>query len=201
MYCNVLACSLYFQHTFSIRKIWVSTCQSTISCGHPHKLPVNKCGNLIGKMTASFNASFAPSRPATSSHFTLGFSTTIASEIPLWTWHAVLATKELYNVYICQNAVHCVISIYVINLHETYLKVCLAFSFFRDLHLNRCCRRHLYNSTNSYDGKCSNIARWLNKNFSMMAANINAHLCTYFFSPVSPAFTGFLSFPLFFLLT
>lgn len=43
------------------------------------RLPVNKWGNLIGKMTASFNASFAASKPATSDHFTCGFSTTIAS--------------------------------------------------------------------------------------------------------------------------
>ncbi len=41
-------------------------------------IPVNKCGNLIGRITASFNASFAASRPATSLHFMFGFSTTIA---------------------------------------------------------------------------------------------------------------------------
>ena len=39
---------------------------------------MNKCGNLTGKMTASFKASLAPLRPATSSHETLGFSTTMA---------------------------------------------------------------------------------------------------------------------------
>jgi hypothetical protein len=37
-------------------------------------LPWNNCGNFIGKMTASFKASLAFSNPATSSHFTLGFS-------------------------------------------------------------------------------------------------------------------------------
>ena len=41
-------------------------------------LPVNKCGNFTGKITASFKASLAPLRPATSSHETLGFSTTMA---------------------------------------------------------------------------------------------------------------------------
>lgn len=41
-------------------------------------LPVNKCGNLIGKMTASLRASLAPSSPATSFHRMLGFSITTA---------------------------------------------------------------------------------------------------------------------------
>lgn len=45
---------------------------------HGIRLPVNKCGNLIGKITASFNASFAPSKPATSDHLTCGFSITMA---------------------------------------------------------------------------------------------------------------------------
>ena len=31
-------------------------------------VPVKNCGNLTGRMTASFSASLAPSRPATSSH-------------------------------------------------------------------------------------------------------------------------------------
>jgi len=39
---------------------------------------VNKCGNFIGRMTASFNESFAASRPATSSHFIFGVSDTMA---------------------------------------------------------------------------------------------------------------------------
>mmetsp|Transcript_82686 Transcript_82686/g.145928 ORF Transcript_82686/g.145928 Transcript_82686/m.145928 type:complete len:318 (-) Transcript_82686:607-1560(-) len=42
------------------------------------RLPVNSFGNLAGRMTASFSASLAPSRPATSSHFTLGRSVTMA---------------------------------------------------------------------------------------------------------------------------
>lgn len=42
------------------------------------RLPVKRCGNLIGRMTASFSASFAPSKPATSDHLIFGFSTTIA---------------------------------------------------------------------------------------------------------------------------
>merc|ERR550534_1471613 len=41
-------------------------------------LPWNKWGNLVGRMTSSFRASLAPSRPATSDHFTSGFSITIA---------------------------------------------------------------------------------------------------------------------------
>ena len=39
---------------------------------------MNKWGNLIGKITASFNASLAASRPATSSQRMLGLSTRIA---------------------------------------------------------------------------------------------------------------------------
>ncbi|EDZ68639.1 hypothetical protein AWRI1631_164190 [Saccharomyces cerevisiae AWRI1631] len=42
------------------------------------RLPLNKCGNLTGKITASLRASLAPSSPATSSHLTLGFSDKIA---------------------------------------------------------------------------------------------------------------------------
>jgi hypothetical protein len=38
------------------------------------RLPVKNCGNLTGRMTASLSASLAPSRPATSSHLTFGFS-------------------------------------------------------------------------------------------------------------------------------
>ena len=45
---------------------------------HGLRLPTNSCGNLMGRMTASFSASLAPSSPATSSHFTLGFSVTMA---------------------------------------------------------------------------------------------------------------------------
>mmetsp|Transcript_42952 Transcript_42952/g.101992 ORF Transcript_42952/g.101992 Transcript_42952/m.101992 type:complete len:268 (+) Transcript_42952:698-1501(+) len=41
---------------------------------HGFRAPVKNCGNWIGRMTASFSASFAPSRPATSSHLMLGFS-------------------------------------------------------------------------------------------------------------------------------
>ena len=43
-------------------------------------VPVKRCGNFIGKITASFNDSFADSNPATSSHFTFGVSMTIAPE-------------------------------------------------------------------------------------------------------------------------
>lgn len=42
------------------------------------RFPVKRCGNLIGKMTASFKASLAPSSPATSSHLMLGLSVRIA---------------------------------------------------------------------------------------------------------------------------
>ena len=45
---------------------------------HGFLFPVKSWGNLAGKITASFSASLAASRPATSSHFTLGFSATIA---------------------------------------------------------------------------------------------------------------------------
>ena len=41
-------------------------------------IPVNRWGNLTGKMTASLRASLAIYRPATSSHFTLGRSITMA---------------------------------------------------------------------------------------------------------------------------
>lgn len=49
---------------------------------HGVRFPVNKCGNLIGRMTASFNDSFAASSPATSSHFTFGLSATMALARP-----------------------------------------------------------------------------------------------------------------------
>lgn len=50
---------------------------------HGILLPVNKWGNLIGNMTASFRASLAASSPATSDHLTCGFSTTMApSNLP-----------------------------------------------------------------------------------------------------------------------
>mmetsp|Transcript_24543 Transcript_24543/g.50702 ORF Transcript_24543/g.50702 Transcript_24543/m.50702 type:complete len:214 (+) Transcript_24543:1013-1654(+) len=42
------------------------------------RFPTKSCGNFRGRMTASLRASLAPSRPATSSHDTLGFSATIA---------------------------------------------------------------------------------------------------------------------------
>jgi hypothetical protein len=41
-------------------------------------LPVKISGNLIGRMTAYFNALLAFYNPETSSHFTLGFSDTMA---------------------------------------------------------------------------------------------------------------------------
>nr|AAX28571.1 unknown [Schistosoma japonicum] len=42
------------------------------------RFPVNRCGNFIGKITASFRASFADSKPITSSQLILGFSVTMA---------------------------------------------------------------------------------------------------------------------------
>jgi len=39
---------------------------------------VNKLGNLIGKITASFKDSLAPSKPAISSQRTFGFSVRMA---------------------------------------------------------------------------------------------------------------------------
>lgn len=47
---------------------------------HGVRLPVKRWGNLIGKITASLRESLAPSKPATSSHFTLGLSVRIAPE-------------------------------------------------------------------------------------------------------------------------
>ena len=48
---------------------------------HGFLLPVKISGNLIGRTTASFKEFLALTRPDTSSHFTLGFSVTIAWEI------------------------------------------------------------------------------------------------------------------------
>lgn len=42
------------------------------------RFPVKSCGKRIGKMTASLRASLARSRPATSLHFTFGFSMIMA---------------------------------------------------------------------------------------------------------------------------
>ncbi|ANB14951.1 hypothetical protein AWJ20_2568 [Sugiyamaella lignohabitans] len=42
------------------------------------RFPVNKCGNFTGRITASLSASLAPSKPAISSHRTLGFSERMA---------------------------------------------------------------------------------------------------------------------------
>lgn len=66
------------------RTKWVSNGRR--SCGHRFihwfpwidQLPVKRWGNLMGRMTASFNDSLAASNPATSDHFTLGFSVRIA---------------------------------------------------------------------------------------------------------------------------
>lgn len=44
-------------------------------------VPVKRWGNLTGRITASLRASLAICNPATSSHFTLGFSITIAPVI------------------------------------------------------------------------------------------------------------------------
>ena len=43
-------------------------------------LPWKRCGNLMGRMTASLRASFAAWSPATSSHLMFGFSTTTTPE-------------------------------------------------------------------------------------------------------------------------
>mmetsp|Transcript_42512 Transcript_42512/g.51619 ORF Transcript_42512/g.51619 Transcript_42512/m.51619 type:complete len:255 (+) Transcript_42512:897-1661(+) len=48
------------------------------SAFHALRLPVKNCGNFTGRITASFSASFAPSNPATSSHFIFGFSLRMA---------------------------------------------------------------------------------------------------------------------------
>ena len=45
------------------------------------RLPRNMCGKRTGMMTASFSASFAVSRPATSLQATFGFSLTMAASI------------------------------------------------------------------------------------------------------------------------
>jgi hypothetical protein len=42
------------------------------------RTPSNSLGNLIGSITASYKAFFAPSKPDISSQLTLGFSDTIA---------------------------------------------------------------------------------------------------------------------------
>ena len=42
------------------------------------RFPVKRCGNLMGRMTASLRASLARSKPATSDHLILGVSITIA---------------------------------------------------------------------------------------------------------------------------
>src|SRR6267378_3092727 len=42
------------------------------------RFPVNRCGNLIGRITASFSDSLATSSPATSSQRMFGLSTRIA---------------------------------------------------------------------------------------------------------------------------
>ena len=46
---------------------------------HGLLFPVNNWGKRDGSITASFKASLAASNPATSSHFTLGFSETMAA--------------------------------------------------------------------------------------------------------------------------
>lgn len=46
--------------------------------------PTNICGNLIGRITASYNDFFAFSSPAISDHLTLGFSVTMASINPVF---------------------------------------------------------------------------------------------------------------------
>lgn len=65
--------------------------------------PVNKCGNFIGKITASFNESFAASNPATSSHLIFGVSVMMApvrrkregglSSVPLATFYFITPSE------------------------------------------------------------------------------------------------------------
>lgn len=58
-----------------------SLVQASVICNlKTNNEPVKSCGNLIGRMTASFSASFAPSKPAISSQLTFGFSITIAPD-------------------------------------------------------------------------------------------------------------------------
>mmetsp|Transcript_13376 Transcript_13376/g.40499 ORF Transcript_13376/g.40499 Transcript_13376/m.40499 type:complete len:228 (-) Transcript_13376:225-908(-) len=45
---------------------------------HGLRLPTKSCGKRTGRITVSFSAALAPSRPATSLHLTFGFSVTIA---------------------------------------------------------------------------------------------------------------------------
>jgi len=63
-----------------------------------NEIPVNRWGNLIGRMTASFSASLAPSKPATSSHLMFGFSIIIApseiTDFQIW-WYNVGANLLL----------------------------------------------------------------------------------------------------------
>lgn len=49
---------------------------------HGLRIPVKRVGNFSGKITASFNDAFAPSKPAISSHLTLGVSVNIAWRRP-----------------------------------------------------------------------------------------------------------------------
>lgn len=49
--------------------------------------PVKRWGNLMGRITASLSASLAPSRPATSLHFTLGRSITMAPGKFMLAWN------------------------------------------------------------------------------------------------------------------
>lgn len=66
--------------------------------GQHSLLPVKRCGNLIGRITASFRASFAPSSPATSFHRTLGFSITMAPA------HVVINKHDLDKSIVCSSA-------------------------------------------------------------------------------------------------
>jgi len=48
--------------------VWRQLAEATVRVHRHGCVPVKNCGNLTGKMTASFNAALAESRPATSSH-------------------------------------------------------------------------------------------------------------------------------------
>mmetsp|Transcript_32427 Transcript_32427/g.47307 ORF Transcript_32427/g.47307 Transcript_32427/m.47307 type:complete len:242 (-) Transcript_32427:256-981(-) len=62
--------------------------------------PSNNCGKLIGKITASFSASFACSRPAMSSHLTFGFSCTMAPSTASRILFLSLSPSEAFSAFL-----------------------------------------------------------------------------------------------------
>lgn len=65
--CNIHACYYHLRAKVMSKSV-----------NQKYLIPVKRWGNLIGRITASFSASLAPSKPATSLHLMLGFSMTIA---------------------------------------------------------------------------------------------------------------------------